>query len=110
MCHRFDSYTAHQILNPHLTPQNLRPTISNTKGIILSNLMQRLSVTLPDPVVLQLARKVAKGERSHFVANAIVMALEQEKRRSAFERLKQFTPFTVRKNSTEVLRKIRESL
>lgn len=35
--------------------------------------MQRISVTLPDPVVLQLARKVEKGERSHFVANAIAI-------------------------------------
>lgn len=72
--------------------------------------MQRMSVTLPDPVVLQLARKVAKGERSHFVANAIIMALEQEKRRIAFDQLKQFTPFTVQENSTQVLRRIRESL
>ncbi len=70
--------------------------------------MQRISVTLPEDVVKRFHAKVAKGERSKFIKNAIEEALQKEEKWKAFQSLKQFKPFVVSRNSTEVLREIRE--
>ncbi|MBF0287446.1 MAG: hypothetical protein HQM14_06475 [SAR324 cluster bacterium] len=70
--------------------------------------MQRISVTLPDDVVQRFHAKVEKGERSKFITNAIKEALQKEEKWKAFQSLTQFKPFAVFRDSTEVLREIRE--
>ena len=71
--------------------------------------MQRISVTLPEDLAEVFYTKVAKGERSKFITNAIKEALNKEEKWQAFQSLKNFTPFNVSSDSTEMLRKIRDT-
>lgn len=71
--------------------------------------MQRISVTLPEDVAELFYTKVAKGNRSKFIADAIKKALSKEEKLLAFQSLVNFAPFDVSKESTEVLREIRKS-
>ena len=69
--------------------------------------MQRISVTLPDEIIDRFYKKVGKGGRSKFIAKALEDALKKEEKLKAFQSLVQFKPFSVSRDSTEVLREIR---
>ena len=72
--------------------------------------MERIFITLPDPLTKQFYAKIEKGRRSQFITQALEEALNKEGKWQAFLALKNFEPFKVSQNSTKVLRKDRQSL
>ena len=72
--------------------------------------MQRISITIPEDIAILFNKKVAKGERSNFIARALKEALLKEGKWQSFEAVRDFKPFEVSKDSTEVLAEIRNKI
>ena len=70
--------------------------------------MQRISITLPDELIVLLNEKVEKGTRSSFITQAITEALKKEEKWEAYQALENLTPFDVEQDSSIVLNNIRK--
>lgn len=71
--------------------------------------MERVSITLPDPLTRRFYAKIEKGQRSQFIAEALQEALNRMEKWQAFVELKNFSPVKVPENSVKILQKIRQS-
>jgi len=70
--------------------------------------MQRISITIDDYLKDELDNITAKGERASFIAQAIKKAIEEWHRKQALEKIMQFKPYKINKDSLDVLEDVRE--
>jgi hypothetical protein len=70
--------------------------------------LKKISVTIPDELHDKFMDLVPKRTRSKFISSVLRNALELQERKKAFEEIKNFKPFKVKKDSVEVLRELRE--
>lgn len=70
--------------------------------------MQRISITIDDYLKQELDTITAKGERAFFITQAIKKAIEEWHRQQALEKIMQFKPYKIERNSLDVLDDVRE--
>jgi len=70
--------------------------------------MQKITISLPDPVAHQFFAKIPKGKRSQFMTQALKKELEQEAKLNAIQAIRDFIPLKSDIDAVETLRDIRE--
>lgn len=70
--------------------------------------MQRISITIDDHLKHELDSITAKGERASFITQAIKHAIEDWHRKKALERILNFKPYKIERDSVEILHEVRE--
>ena len=70
--------------------------------------MQRISITIEDNLKTELDNIAGKGERAAFISQAIQKAIDDWHKQQALRKILNFKPYTINRDSVEVLREVRD--
>jgi len=70
--------------------------------------MQKITLSLPDPVAHQFFAEIPKGKRSQYMTKALKSKLKQDAKEKALKELLEFEPIASEIDAVETLREIRE--